>query len=1197
MIRKILTGGCLMVSALFPPYIAGAQQLEVYTPVPAGAIKVESSSEFPGFADEETVNGSGMKGHGHVSHNLGKTMWISKVSETSVQARPQTHEGVVWLLYTFDTARKPAFVEIWNHNQHDHTRRGLRKVYFQYSSDGENWQLLKDGNRDYFMIPESMGKKEEPADFHLDLSGITFQYFCITADKQEGNYYHVGSPHVLEDATWKNQHVNYYGLSEIRFYEKTKRALKSIAKIDDVSFIPTQGYRRTSEGPRREYKVKFNSPLFTGGTVEVSFAGKKISEQVPASKMGLYEITAMFPPGLMEEAVPVAITFKSRQGAVQRNMIMEGARKWEVYYLPHSHLDIGYTHRHEDVMNLQLRNIEQAVMLAERTKDYPEGARFKWNVETMWPVNEYLERYKNTAQVAAFKTAVKDGRVALNASIGNILTGLCKQEEITHLFDDAHRVGKDLGVEVHSVMMSDVPGMSWGIVTAMAENGMKYLSLAPNYVPYLETGGSRVGLANKEWGDYPFYWASPSGDEKVLCWSTGKGYSFFHDWLAGKLSSCGLDPLWEYLNTLERKEFPYNVSYLRYTVHGDNGPPDTDMPDIIRKWNEQYEYPKFHIGTTEELFTRFEQTYGDKLPTFKGDFTPYWEDGAASTAKELSLNRYNAERLNQLEVLWSITKSKGYPSENFYHAWRNVTLFSEHTWGASASGPEPDSEFTRALWKQKQAFALGADSITNQITQAFNTAINAHSRGQYIQVFNTNLWPRTDVVTFSTPLDLNGKKLADENNQEISLQKTGENTWMFIASDVQPLSSKVYHIVASKTATRKSLLTGQAGLSTGQAGLSIGQAGLSIGQAGLSTGQAGLPAGEAGPLVIKGDILSNSLISVSVDSRNGAIASLTDSKGFNYAAGKGLNEYIYTGRNAASPQYVTAVRSIERLNDGPVSATLRVTADAPGCYSLVRDITVYKDLKRVDIRNVVDKIDNRERENMRFAFPFNIKNAETVIDLAFGEIRPEREQLTGANKNFYSVNNGVSISGMRQNVLLTTVGTPILEVGGLYGQAWMSDTREFLDWSRAASSSPTVYSWVMNNAWTTNYKASQSGEVEFRYSIIPLEPYAHEAKQRGVEIAQPLVAVVSDNARPYKTLFRVSGNNKIAVSTIRPSKDQKGYLVRLVNLSPQSVQSSFAWGALKPAEISACDNEERDAKPTSNSFWMKPYGTTTWKIE
>jgi hypothetical protein len=66
---------------------------------------------------------------------------------------------------------------------------------------------------------------------------------------------------------------------------------------------------------------------------------------------------------------------------------------------------------------------------------------------------------------------------------------------------------------------------------------------------------------------------------------------------------------------------------------------------------------------------------------------------------------------------------------------------------------------------------------------------------------------------------------------------------------------------------------------------------------------------------------------------------------------------------------------------------------------------------------------------------------------------------------------------------------------------------------------------------------------------------------------------------------------------VRPSKDQKGYLVRLVNLSPQPVQSSFEWGKWKPSEVSPCDHEERGTKPAGNSFWMKPYGTTTWKVE
>jgi alpha-mannosidase len=321
-----------------------------------------------------------------------------------------------------------------------------------------------------------------------------------------------------------------------------------------------------------------------------------------------------------------------------------------------------------------------------------------------------------------------------------------------------------------------------------------------------------------------------------------------------------------------------------------------------------------------------------------------------------------------------------------------------------------------------------------------------------------------------------------------------------------------------------------------------------------------------------------------------------DDTGFNYAGDEGLNQYIYTGRNAASPQYVTTVKTISSVT-GPVSATLRISAEAPGCNSLVREIILYKGVKRVDIRNFVDKVDNRGKESVRFGFSFNVRNAETVIDLPFAEIRPEREQLSGANKNFYSVNNGVSISGMERNVLLTTVGTPILEVGEMEGEAWMSDTRRFLDWRRTASSSPKVYSWVMNNSWGTNYKASQSGETEFRYSIVPLIPYGHDAKQRSIEIAQPLVAVASDNDKRYETLFTIRGNNKIAVSTIRPTPVADGYLVRLINLSPQPVESSFEWQTIRPEKIFLSDNKGREISPGVNDFWMKPYGTKTWKIE
>lgn len=496
----------------------------------------------------------------------------------------------------------------------------------------------------------------------------------------------------------------------------------------------------------------------------------------------------------MEAKEKVNFSFASPQGNFKQEMDVPAARGWTVYFLPHSHLDIGYTNSHEEVQKRQLRNIDIALDLIKQTQSYPKESQFKWNIETVWPLLGFKDRYYGTPKWEEFKKAVQSGSMGINASLGNILTGLSKQEELTHLFDDGIKIGKNLGIPVKTVMMSDVPGFSWGLVTAMAENEIKYFSMAPNYVPFLFTGGSRVGLSHVEWANKPFYWQSQSGKEEVLCWSAGTGYSFFHDWLSGTLSSSGLLPIWKELEKLEDENFPYPMTYFRYTVNGDNGPPDRAMQVLIQKWNETYASPKFEIATTQELFTEFEKQYGAYLPRYKGDFTPYWEDGAASTAAVLALNRKNSEKLNNLEILWSMKSPADFPSELFDVGWRNVILFSEHTWGASASGPDPDAPMTKLLWNQKKQFALVTDSLTKKIETEFSNKSIGKSKPQYVQVFNTSLHNRSDVVQLQTDLDLSKAVLRDNTGLTIPLQSNGKGSWVFIAQDIPPLSTKIYTI-------------------------------------------------------------------------------------------------------------------------------------------------------------------------------------------------------------------------------------------------------------------------------------------------------------------------------------------------------------------------------------------------------------------
>ncbi len=1153
MIKKHLWILCVLAN--FIPVFS--QKTVVYTKIPSEKIRISASSFLSEFPAISAVNGSGMNGELHESHHLGKNMWISEISTQKIRANEYNPEGIVWLMLELDDqVSNIDLIRIWNHNQGMHTRRGLKKVYIRYSSDGKTWNTIKNGTKDYHIINQSQGRTLEPADFSLNLNGLKIKYLCITADANEGNYYHDGNPQTLRLAEDLNQNINYYGLSEIRFYQKGEKAVANLKKIQKLTLIASQGYRKTPEGPSREYRINFDSPLYSGGKLIMECNGKQWIEIIKPDPIGVYSVCGLFPAGYMEESADVSLQLQSKQSSALKDKVhISGARKWTLYFLPHSHQDIGYTHRQEDVMKLQWRNLERAIELSERTAAYPEGSRFKWNSEVTWSVKGYLDHYKGTEKAQKLIKAIQNGYLGIDAPLGSILTGICKQEELMHIFDDAHKISELTGVESNTAMTSDVPGQSWGFVTALAQNGVKYYSSAPNYVPFWgKTGCDRAAIFHVKWGDYSFYWQSQSGTDKVLYWQTGKGYSWFHGWILGNLSSCGIEPMWEYLTELESKSYPYATSYLRYTVNGDNGPPDEDMSDVIREWNEKYEYPHFKIGTTKELFEGFEKEYGNYLPIFSGDMTPVWEDGAASTARELASNRASSERLNQSEILWSMLNPGKFPENDFLEAWKNVVLFSEHTWGASASGPEPESQFTKDLWMGKKMYA---DSAEIQSKRLYNKSLTnfeiSQTSKKYIHVLNTNLWPRTDVVSFETPSDLTGKALETSSGELIPLQRLSNGQWIFLAKDVPPLSSSVYRIVDNKS--KKEVLHS----------------------------------------MIKENVIDNGIVKIKIDPIFGVISSLTAvNDTFNYVAPGGLNGYVYSGRMLFRLEAVKQIKSITILNDGEVAATLRVESEAPGCRTLWRDITVYKGLRRVDIANTLDKLNIYKKENVRFAFPFNISNAEVTMDMAMGEIHPEREQLSGSNKNFYSIQNGLAVSNLNHGIYLTTIDAPFVELGEMTAEDWKKVGRGE-GWMPSAIISPVVYSWVMNNSWGTNYKASQDSLVTFNYSLELFDPYDICLKKQGIERAQKLTCVISDKTESIQALFKLKGNNDIAVSTIKLSDD--GYIVRLQNMSGNTVHSAFEWQNLKPLTVYRCNNvQQKIADFNASSFYLNPFENVTLKI-
>ena len=186
------------------------------------------------------------------------------------------------------------------------------------------------------------------------------------------------------------------------------------------------------------------------------------------------------PPVERSETLPATLALDAQ--TVHAQVQLEPVRKFEVYILMHSHNDIGYTDIQPHIAAKQAHNVLRALELIQKTKDYPEGARFKWNLEVLIPY-ENFHAIATPEQERQFAAAVRKGSIGIDAMYANLLTGVCRSEELLRQFSFATALGRRYGVKVDSMMISDVPGLTWGVVPALVQNGARYISDGPNANP------------------------------------------------------------------------------------------------------------------------------------------------------------------------------------------------------------------------------------------------------------------------------------------------------------------------------------------------------------------------------------------------------------------------------------------------------------------------------------------------------------------------------------------------------------------------------------------------------------------------------------------------------------------------------------------------------------------------------------------
>jgi hypothetical protein len=898
-------------------------------------------------------------------------------------------------------------------------------------------------------------------------------------------------------------------------------------------------YRHRTDGmPGREVILHFAGQKFSGkGTIKLESG--VISETIPLDvTVALDSLAVILPAGVgVNSAAQVTISLANGKKQVVTNVTIPPKRQWTVYIYPHSHVDIGYTNTHENVELIHKRNLVYGIDLAKNTQDYPKDARYLWNPEVLWPVERYL-RNATPEQKQSIVEAVQQGWLHLDAGYVHTNTTAAADEELFEFFRECAAMRELTGKKIETLVQVDIPGMTWGIVPVASELGIKYC-LAMN------NGSGRVGLST-DFSFKPFWWQSPDGNSKILFFQPGsydpgavyKGYQYW-PLMAGHTDSATLlkivktdNPraffidkyLDDKLPMLEKSDYyPYDIFLMTWAM-ADNTPIDADLPDAVKSWNEEFAYPHLVIASATQMMRAFDQKYGDKLPVLSGDFTEYWTDGLGTAAKQTAMNRASKERLIQAETIWSmLNPATPSPRTEISEAWRNIIMGTEHTWCYMDPKKQP---ITNDILKVKFGFFQQGEDISKSVLEESMKNVTTAGSNE-IGVFNTLSWNRNGLVYLTPAQSGKYNSVVDLQGKYVPAQNLSTGELVFLASQVPALGSKKYILKERKVKNVDGIAFG--------------------------------------------NVLDNGILKVVVDEQTGDIKSFI-SENYEFASKNSatlVNSYRYL-HGDDDPEKATAARNIKISvkENGPLLATLLVTSEAEGCRSLTREVTLIAGQNHLEIKNTVDKIAVPEKEGIHFGFGFNIPSPKTMFDIPLGIAELEKDQLAAANRNWITFQRWLDISNEESGITFCSLDAPMFENGTMSANVLGAATNSPV-WIRKLESSPTIYSWALNNHWYTNFPLSQEGIVSFRYRILPHKTKydAASANRFGLEQAQPLIATTQKKGAITEQPFSIEGNSSVYVSIIKSGSGSESSKIRLRSVSDKTESVKLVWKSRKPNSV------------------------------
>ncbi|MBZ5565279.1 MAG: hypothetical protein LAP13_23020 [Acidobacteriia bacterium] len=473
----------------------------------------------------------------------------------------------------------------------------------------------------------------------------------------------------------------------------------------DNSFRVRLSHLFTSEGNRLRQILLLTPPKeVSQGNVEVLIGKRSEKIDLGSVKKIAGEYYLPITPVEQNEIATLVLTSDSRK--LETALDVRPIRHWEVFLIHNSHQDPGFLDLPSKLRLRFIPFIDDAMKFCEQTDSWPEGSKFKWNIEVGYLMEDYWKA-RGEEKVRQVMDWIKKGRMTIGGFYCSMDTDFMSSETLHRaVYYATNRLSDKFGINLEGAILDDVNGFAWGLVEVMAKSGLRYLVMGSN--------GDRDNMQN---GNAPtlFYLAGPDGSE-ILIWRSvqyveGFDLLTFDDPYTGR-NVKGLDmkqgerTIARYFDRHERSGYPFEAIALQ--VASDFTPPFIQLSEVGRDWNAAWAFPRLRVSTIPEFFHHIEQHHKDQIPHLRGGAPDGWVDLQPGEAESAALGRRvenylpDVERLATLEHLVANGPAR---QEDFLNAYNELCLWEEHTiewWDIRADRYVDESEGGgKKHWEEK----------------------------------------------------------------------------------------------------------------------------------------------------------------------------------------------------------------------------------------------------------------------------------------------------------------------------------------------------------------------------------------------------------------------------------------------------------------------------------------------------------------